>query len=91
MWGNTLSEKPITQEQIDAAFERACVKSEMRGHKLLQHKVEPRFCCECLKVRWFLVALEENGIGYLFSYRYCICGKHDTIKESIKRKHWTDR
>lgn len=85
MWGNGLPEKPITQEQIEAAFERACVKSEMRGHKLLKSRVEPRFCCECLKVTWFEVATEENGIGYRFQYRYCICGGHDTIKEHLKK------
>lgn len=91
MWGSSLPDKPITQEQCDAAFERACVKSEMKGNKLLQQKVEPRCCLECLKITWFLVTLEENGIGHLYKYGYCIDGKHDTITEQIKRPNWTDR
>lgn len=81
MSDNLLPERPITQEECDAAFKRACVKSEQRGNKLVSHKIEPRMCLVCMSVQWFLVTIEENQILHRYAYKFCIGGKHYTMRE----------
>jgi hypothetical protein len=86
-----IPEIAVTKDDIETLMERAAIKSDARNHKLLDAKVRPHMCLQCLKTSWFLVTLEENEIGYLFTYVYCWHGKHDGITQRIKRQHWTDR
>lgn len=86
LWGSSLPDKPIEQEQVDAVYEKFAIGCEGRNHEHVSVSFEPRMCLVCNKVTWWGISHERNEIGQEFLYKYCICGEHETFREDVRTK-----
>lgn len=78
--------EPLPEDIHERMWEKFTIGAEYRNHDLIDVSIGMRMCLVCLKMQMFATSHERDSQGNEYLYKYCIGGKHHTIREAVRNR-----